>query len=82
MVIWLGLRARDYWRCCRFRQYLEIPLRYRGKRGWRFCIGLRIDHILLSAGLATHCQACHIDKEPRAWERPSDHAVVYALINI
>lgn len=50
--------------------------------GFRRDHGLRIDHILLSPGLAAHCKACHIDKEPRGWERPSDHAVVYALIDI
>lgn len=41
-------------------------------------IGLRIDHILLSAPLAQRCQSCHIDKEPRTWERPSDHTPVVA----
>jgi exodeoxyribonuclease-3 len=38
--------------------------------------GLRIDHILLSPALAQQCQACHVDKAPRALERPSDHAPV------
>lgn len=41
-------------------------------------IGLRIDHILLSAPLASSCTACHIDKAPRKLERPSDHAPVVA----
>jgi exodeoxyribonuclease-3 len=44
------------------------------QRGW----GLRIDHILLSPGLAGRCSACTIDKSPRALERPSDHAPVIA----
>lgn len=44
------------------------------KRG----IGLRIDHILASERLFIRCESCHIDKEPRTWERPSDHAPVVA----
>jgi len=39
-------------------------------------LGLRIDHILLSAPLAGRCRACAIDVEPRRLERPSDHAPV------
>lgn len=42
--------------------------------------GLRIDHILLSDPLATRCTAASIDREPRKWERPSDHAPVLAEI--
>jgi exodeoxyribonuclease-3 len=41
-------------------------------------LGLRIDHILLSPELATHCKACTIDLDPRRLERPSDHAPVVA----
>lgn len=41
-------------------------------------MGLRIDHILLSAALAPACTACLIDVEPRKAERPSDHAPVIA----
>ena len=41
-------------------------------------MGLRIDHILLSAELAKSCTACSIDVEPRKNERPSDHAPVIA----
>jgi exodeoxyribonuclease III len=45
-------------------------------------MGLRIDHILLSAELAKHCTACTIDVEPRKNERPSDHAPVVAELKI
>ncbi|MGI8495303.1 MAG: exodeoxyribonuclease III [Pyrinomonadaceae bacterium] len=38
--------------------------------------GLRIDHIWTSKSLAEKCLACWIDKEPRGWERPSDHTPV------
>ena len=43
--------------------------------------GLRIDHILLSPTLATACTGCRIDREPRTWERPSDHAPVVAELS-
>ena len=41
-------------------------------------MGLRIDHILLSAELARECTGCVIDVEPRRREQPSDHAPVIA----
>jgi exodeoxyribonuclease III len=40
--------------------------------------GMRIDHIWASQPLAERCTDCYIDKAPRAWERPSDHAPVVA----
>ncbi len=46
--------------------------------GFRRNAGLRIDLILSSAAMTEHCTACYVDKEPRAWERPSDHAPVVA----
>ena len=44
--------------------------------------GLRIDLMLASAALAARCKACTIDRAPRAWERPSDHAPVTAAFDI
>lgn len=41
-------------------------------------LGLRIDHVLASEKLFAVCKSCHIDKAPRKWERPSDHAPVIA----
>jgi exodeoxyribonuclease-3 len=41
-------------------------------------MGLRIDHILLSAEAARDCTACRVDKDARKAERPSDHAPVIA----
>ena len=38
--------------------------------------GLRIDHLLVSEALRAACRSCHVDKEPRRLERPSDHAPV------
>ncbi len=37
-------------------------------------LGLRIDLILASAALRARCRASRIDRTPRTWERPSDHA--------
>ena len=50
--------------------------------GFRRNHGLRIDHILLSAPLASQCTACRIDKTPRKLERPSDHAPVVAELTL
>ncbi len=42
--------------------------------------GLRIDHVLIDAPLIPRAQACAIDKEPRRWEKPSDHTpVIFTL---
>ena len=38
--------------------------------------GLRIDHILVSDGVKPVVKACSIDRTPRKWEKPSDHAPV------
>lgn len=46
--------------------------------GFRRNLGLRIDHILASKDLCTLCKVAAIDKGPRGWERPSDHAPVVA----
>jgi exodeoxyribonuclease-3 len=42
--------------------------------GFRRNLGLRIDHLLLSAPLAADCIAAAADLRPRRNERPSDHA--------
>ena len=44
--------------------------------------GLRIDLILASAAMHARCVSCHVDREPRAWERPSDHAPCIASFDI
>ena len=49
--------------------------------GFRLNKGLRIDHILLSPALTARCSACVIDRAPRKWEQPSDHAPVIATID-
>jgi len=44
--------------------------------GFRRNLGLRIDLSLASTVLAANCVASVIDREPRGWEKPSDHAPV------
>jgi exodeoxyribonuclease-3 len=49
--------------------------------GFRRNAGVRIDHILLSEELKNDCIASFIDKTPRAWEQPSDHAPVITTLS-
>lgn len=50
--------------------------------GFRRNAGLRIDLILASKALAEKCSACYVDREPRTWERPSDHTPVIAEFDL
>ena len=51
-------------------------------QAFRRNMGLRIDHVLLSASLSKRCLSCFIDKETRKLDRPSDHApVIVELAN-
>ena len=50
--------------------------------GFRRNAGLRIDLILASPALAGQCSASYVDREPRTWERPSDHAPVVAEFSV
>jgi len=43
--------------------------------------GLRIDLVLVSESLRPRCRASAIDREPRTWERPSDHAPVWVELD-
>ena len=45
-------------------------------------MGLRIDLILLSDALKSSAKAVTIDREPRRWERPSDHTPVTVELDI
>ncbi len=42
--------------------------------------GLRIDHILVSQALQASVTACTIDRVPRKWDKPSDHAPVIVTL--
>jgi exodeoxyribonuclease-3 len=67
-----------------FRMFEQAPKTYSWwdyrMMGFRRNAGMRIDHILLSEVLKEKCSASIVDKEPRTWEQPSDHAPVIAVI--
>lgn len=44
-------------------------------------LGVRIDHIWVSESLAKRSVDVTIDKEPRTWEKPSDHTPVVATFD-
>lgn len=45
-------------------------------------LGLRIDLTLVSEALRPHCVAAGIDRTPRSWERPSDHAPAWVELGV
>lgn len=50
--------------------------------GFKRNLGWRIDHIYASPGIVDACTACVVEKEPRTWERPSDHTPVVATFDL
>jgi exodeoxyribonuclease-3 len=44
--------------------------------------GLRIDHLLLSPGIARRLKAAEVDRHVRGWEKASDHAPVWIELAI
>jgi exodeoxyribonuclease-3 len=44
--------------------------------------GIRIDHALLSPGLAKKLKAAGVDRTPRAWEKTSDHAPMWVEVEV
>lgn len=48
---------------------------------WQKNNGIRIDHILLSAHAADRFDRVGIDKDVRAWEKPSDHVPVWVELS-
>ena len=49
--------------------------------GFRRDLGLRIDLTLVSEGLRGAAVASGIDRTPRQWERPSDHAPAFVVLD-
>lgn len=43
---------------------------------WQKDHGIRIDHFLLSPAITDRLLSCSIDKEPRGWDKASDHTPV------
>ncbi len=69
-----------------FRQFEQEPdtfswWDYR-QAAFRRNMGLRIDLVLASKALSERCVSSIVDKEPRKWERPSDHAPVIASFKL
>lgn len=48
---------------------------------WKKNNGIRIDHFLLSPYYADKLISCDINKEPRGWEKPSDHTPIELTIS-
>ena len=44
--------------------------------------GIRIDHFLLSPPLAKKLKAAGVDREPRGWEKTSDHAPTWVELKV
>ena len=74
---WIGLGLTDS-----FRLFAQPPKSYSWWDYRQLAFpknhGLRIDHILVSAALASRCTSCTIDRAARKGEKPSDHAPVIA----
>lgn len=70
--------------CDSFRLFEQAPKTYSWwdyrMLGFQKNKGLRIDHVLLSQALAKCCTASAIDRAPRKWEKPSDHAPAIATL--
>jgi exodeoxyribonuclease III len=73
----LSLGLRDTFRLFAQPEKIYSWWDYRGV-AFRRNQGLRIDLMLASSRLSQMCQNCRIDKEPRGWDRPSDHVPVIA----
>ncbi len=44
--------------------------------------GLRIDLLLVTEALQARARTCRVDRTPRGWEKPSDHAPVVASFDL
>ena len=44
--------------------------------------GIRIDHALLSPGLAKKLKAAGVDRTPRGWDKTSDHAPMWVEVEV
>lgn len=48
--------------------------------GFRRNLGLRIDHLCVTPSILSKVSDCLIDRDPRGWERPSDHTPVVLIL--
>ena len=77
----LGLGFVDSFRLFEQQERLYSWWDYRAV-SFRRNAGVRIDLILASNSLSKKCTASYIDREPRSWERPSDHTPVIAEFEV
>jgi exodeoxyribonuclease-3 len=77
----LGLGLRDTFRLFEQPDGIFSWWDYRAA-GFRRNLGLRIDLLLASEALSKQCIAAGVDREPRTWERPSDHTPVWAEFDV
>ena len=77
----LGLGFRDTFRLFDQPENVFSWWDYR-TRGFQRGLGLRIDLVLASKALAGNCTESYVHREPRGWERPSDHAPVVAVFEM
>jgi exodeoxyribonuclease-3 len=49
---------------------------------WQKDWGLRIDHILLSPQALARLHGAQIDRQPRNWDKPSDHTPVLVSLDM
>lgn len=68
-----------------FRMFEQAPKSFSWwdyrRQGFRRNAGLRIDHVLVDQSIQSRVIGCVIDKEPRTWDKPSDHTPVIAEIS-
>ncbi|HHK73837.1 MAG TPA: exodeoxyribonuclease III [Rhizobiales bacterium] len=76
----VNLGLTDSFRACTDQAHQYTFWDYQ-RGAWTKDHGLRIDHLLLSPQAADRLQSCEIDKFTRGWERPSDHAPIWADID-
>ena len=74
---WLAVGLQDSFRQFEQKEGIFSWWDYRAA-AFRRNMGLRIDLLLNSGALARRCTASYVDKEPRKWERPSDHTPAVA----
>ncbi len=55
---------------------------YRVPKALERNIGWRIDHILATRPLAEKSVDSYVDREPRSWEKPSDHTFLVAIFDV
>ena len=54
----------------------EIENKVPSRARWHNNQGIRIDHFLLSPAVADKLEACEVHKDPRGWDKPSDHTPI------